>query len=88
MDGEMIYSKTVSEKYGDVLLTREAHVIEVFEKVYGKEDKSLGYVATRSVITNFTLFSECDTKVQSFFYDNKKEAIAFCEEYFDGKKGE
>ena len=73
----MIYSKTITTEGNDCLITRDAHIVAI----YDENGSCIGYVATRSTI--YRGWMGFDTRSQSAVYDNKEEAIAFCEEYFE-----
>ena len=77
----MIYSKTITKEGNDCLITKNAHIVPV----YDNSGSAIGFVATRSTI--YRGWMGFDTRSQSFVYNNKEEAIAFCEEYFEDEEG-
>ncbi len=85
MGEELIYSKTITKEAktitkesNDCFITKNAHVVEVHNMSTGS---IVGYVATCSFI--YKEWMRCS---ESFVYDNKEEAIAFCEEHFKGEE--
>lgn len=78
----MVYTRTETHEGNDCLITKDAHVVAV----YYNRGSCISYVATCSTI--YQGWMGFDTRSQSFVYDNKEEAIAFCEGFFDEKKGE
>lgn len=79
----MIYSKTITKEGNDCLITKDAHIVEVYDMSNGGV---AGYVATRSTI--YRGWMGFDTRSQSFVYDtdHKQDAIDWCEEFFGTAK--
>lgn len=77
----MIYSRTETHEGSDCLITKDAHIVAV----YNDSGSCIGYVATCS-----TIYRGCwgfDPGSQSFVYDteHRQEAIDWCNEFFDSK---
>ena len=78
----MVYSKTETHEGNDCLITKDAHIVVV----YDNHGSCIGYVATCSTI--YRGWMGFDTRSQSFVYDNNhlNEAIQWCDEFFDDSK--
>ena len=78
----MIYSRTETHEGNDCLITKDAHIVAV----YNDSGSCIGYVATCSTI--YRGWMGFDTRSQSFVYDteHKQEAIDWCEEFFGTTK--
>ena len=79
----MVYTRTETHEGNDCLITKDAHIVAV----YDNSGMTVGFVATCSTI--YRGWMGFDTRSQSFVFDNKEEAVAYCEEFFgDSKEAE
>ena len=72
----MSYSRTETHEGNDCLITKDAHVVPV----YDSRGSIVGYVATCSTI--YRGWMGFDTRCQSFVFDDEDKAKKYCEEYF------
>ena len=80
---QLVYSRVETHQAGDFLITYDVHIVEVNGKGFAS-----GFVATCS-----SIISGCwgfDSKSQSFVFDKDhyEDAINYCEDYLNNKRGE
>ena len=77
MENLIILCKTKQYEGNDCLITKDAHIVAV----YDNSGSCIGYVATCSTI--YRGWMGFDTRSQSFVFDNKEEAVEYCNGFLE-----